>query len=89
MAYIVDEVINSESYSPSGGTSYIDKDVNVLVSDEFDRAKAVADANWETYRQSDGEIEAGPTLVSVQGPEDGLDPGTWLITHNIRTVRSH
>lgn len=87
-AYIVDEVIKSDSSSPSGGTSYIDKDVNVHVSDAPDRETAVREAQWRTWRDADGEIEGGPTLVGVQGPDDGLDPNTWLVTHNIRTIRS-
>lgn len=87
MAYIVDEVINSDHTSPTGGSSYIDKDVNVHVTDKPDREAAIREAYWVTRQDADGEIEAGPTLRGVQGEKEGLDPGTWLITHNVRTIR--
>jgi len=83
-AYVVDEVEQSRQERP--GSSLVRRTVNVQVTDAPDAEAAIKEAYWVTWRDADGELDNGPTLVGIQGPPD-LDPGTYLVSHDLTTLR--
>lgn len=83
--YVADEV--EEHRSQHAGYDEIRAVINVYVTGTPDRESAVAEGHWVASRNADGEVIEGPSLVGVQGPDDGLDPDTWLVSHRVTTIR--
>jgi len=82
-AHVCDEEIVHESRCP--GSSLLTTEMTVHVT-EAPSAKAACDeARWRVTREADGEVES-VRRIELQGPPD-FDPGTYLVTYEVQTLR--
>lgn len=84
--YIVDEAEVSESHYP--GSSRVSKVVNVQVttSETSTKKDAIAEAYWIAKGAAEGDLDT-LAFVGCQDEADGLDAGTYLVSHRIEYVR--
>lgn len=84
-AYIVDEVEESVHHYP--GSSEVTKVVNVHVTDAPTKADALREAHWRASQDGFGGTPInGPFVIGVQGPDDGFDPQTWLVSERVTYI---